>query len=187
MRADRSIAATFGRPVRPLATWLVAAALVASGSRDLASQESDSTAATQQQSPTPTTPSDPSATPLPRIADSVPATDANDAEPLAKPGDGTSAPRLRLREGTHLKDRLGRFRQNGESLSFVDEDGRELGGLPNLNLERIIRMLKTVDEPESVWWSVSGAVTEFAGKNYLLISRAVYKAATLPPAPDSIQ
>ena len=93
----------------------------------------------------------------------------------------------RLREGTHLNDRLGHFRQNGESITFVDEDGRELGGLPNLNLERITRMLKSVDEPESVSWSVSGAVTEFAGRNYLLISRAVYKAATLPPAPDAIE
>lgn len=93
----------------------------------------------------------------------------------------------RLREGTNLKDRLGRFHQNGDSLTFIDEDGRELGGLPNLNLERIIRMLKTVDEPDSVKWSVSGSVTEFAGRNYLLISRAVYKAATLPPAPDAVQ
>lgn len=96
------------------------------------------------------------------------------------------SPALRLREGTLLTNRLGHFKQNGESITFIDEEGRELGGLPNLNLERITRMLKSVDEPEGVSWSVSGAVTEFAGRNYLLVNRAVYKAATLPPTPDRI-
>jgi hypothetical protein len=97
-----------------------------------------------------------------------------------------AASALRLREGTQLTDHVGYFRQNGESLTFVDKEGRELGGLPNLGLERIIRMLKSVEEPESVTWSVSGTITEFAGRNYLLISRAVYKAAALPPAPDAL-
>jgi hypothetical protein len=93
----------------------------------------------------------------------------------------------RLREGTQLTDRLGRFRQNGEALSFIDEGGRELGGLPNLSLERITNALKAVEEPESVWWSVSGTVTEFGDRNYLLVTRAVYKAAALPPAPESVE
>ena len=101
--------------------------------------------------------------------------------------DAAAAAALRLREGTQLTDQLGYFRQNGDSLTFVDKDGRELGGLPNLGLERIIRMLKSVEEPESVTWSVSGTITEFAGRNYLLISRAVYKAAALPPAPDTLE
>jgi hypothetical protein len=92
----------------------------------------------------------------------------------------------RLREGTQFTDRMGYFRQNGDALTFVDEEGRELGGLPNLSLERIIRMLKSVDDPESVKWSVSGTVTEFSGRNYLLVHRAVYKAAMLPPTPDAV-
>jgi hypothetical protein len=94
--------------------------------------------------------------------------------------------KLRLREGTRLRDVIGRFRQNGDTLTFIDEQKREIGGLPNLNLERIIRMLKTVEEPESITWSVSGTITEFSGRNYLLISRAVYKAATPPPSPESL-
>jgi hypothetical protein len=104
------------------------------------------------------------------------------------PGDAgeQSPPALRLREGTQLTNRMGHFKQNGESITFIDDEGRQLGGLPNLNLERITRMLKSVEEPEAVSWSVSGAVTEFAGRNYLLVSRAVYKAATLPPAPDRL-
>jgi hypothetical protein len=101
-------------------------------------------------------------------------------------GQAISAERLRLREGTKLSNSLGHFRQSGEAVSFVDESGREIGGLPNLNLERITRMLKAVDEPEGVWWSVSGTITEFAGRNYVLISRAVYKATAPPPAPESL-
>ncbi len=93
----------------------------------------------------------------------------------------------RLREGTQFANRLGHFRQQGESVVFVDNQGRELGGLPNLNLERILRMLKGVDEPESVAWSVSGTVTEFGSRNYLLITRAIFKSATLPPAPDLVE
>lgn len=94
--------------------------------------------------------------------------------------------KLRLREGTRLRDVTGRFRQSGDSLTFVDADNREISGLPNLNLERILRMLKTVEEPESITWSVSGSITEFSGRNYLLITRAVYKAAAPPPAPESL-
>lgn len=101
-------------------------------------------------------------------------------------GEGAAATN-RLREGTQLTDRLGRFRQNGEALSFIDESGRELGGLPNLSLERITNALKAVEEPESVWWSVSGTVTEFGDRNYLLVTRAVYKAAALPPSPDTVE
>jgi len=93
---------------------------------------------------------------------------------------------FRLREGTRFTNRVGRFRMSGDSLIFIDDDQREIGGLPNLNLERIIRMLKSVDEPETILWSVSGVVTEFSERNYLLISRAVYKAAAPPPAPESL-
>ena len=99
---------------------------------------------------------------------------------------GIDLSKVRLREGTRLRDVTGRFRQSGESLTFIDEDDREIGGLPNLNMERILRMLKTVEEPESIAWSVSGTVTEFAGENYLLITRAVYKSAAPPPTPESL-
>ena len=92
----------------------------------------------------------------------------------------------RIREGTQLTNCLGHFRQTGDVVTFIDESGRDIGGLPNLNLERITRMLKAVDEPESIWWSVSGTVTEFSGRNYVLVTRAVYKASTPPPAPESV-
>jgi hypothetical protein len=123
----------------------------------------------------------------PAALEEPPAPIQQSATPSDGSGEGPEDVQLpRLREGTQLTDRLGRFRQEGESVTFIDEEGRELGGLPNLGLERIIRALKGVEEPESVWWSVSGTVTEFSGRNYLLVSRAVYKAATLPPSPEQI-
>ena len=93
---------------------------------------------------------------------------------------------FRLREGSRLNNVAGRFRSTGDSLTFIDAENREIGGLPNLNLERISRMLQTADEPESITWSVSGTVTEFSGKNYLLISRAVFRAAAPPPTPENV-
>jgi hypothetical protein len=92
----------------------------------------------------------------------------------------------RLREGTEIAGKTGYFRQDGEGATFVTDDDFELGGLPNLNLERVVRTLKTVDDPETIRWSVDGSITEFSGRNYLFISRAVYKSAAPPPAPEQI-
>lgn len=93
---------------------------------------------------------------------------------------------LRLREGLVITDRGGFFRHDGDGAVFITEDGYELTALPNLNLERIIRTLKSADEAQSIRWSVSGKVTEFSGRNYLLISRAVYKSSVPPPAPEHL-
>jgi hypothetical protein len=92
----------------------------------------------------------------------------------------------RLREGTVLTDQGGRFRQDGDGAIFISENQYEFVTLQNLNLERVIRTLKGSDESESIRWSVSGQVTEFNGRNYLLITRAVYKSASPPPAPEQI-
>ncbi len=98
---------------------------------------------------------------------------------------------LRLREGTVILDQSGYFREDGDGATFVADSsvvgpGLEFGALPNLNLERVVRLLKNAEEPNSVRWSVSGKVTEFAGRNFLLISRAVYRSASTPPVPDHI-
>jgi len=92
----------------------------------------------------------------------------------------------RIREGTTIHDRAGYFRQDGDGATFVTEGGLEFGGLPNLNLERVVRTLKTLDESKSNRWSVSGVVTEFSGRNFLLISRAVYKSTPPPPVPEPL-
>ncbi len=92
----------------------------------------------------------------------------------------------RLREGTIINDQSGYFSENGDTASFISDSGIEFGTLQNLNLERVVRLLKNADEPSSIRWSVTGTVTEFSGRNYILISRAVYKSATPPPAPDRV-
>lgn len=92
----------------------------------------------------------------------------------------------RIREGTEVVGRSGYFRQDGDGATFVTDDGFELGGLPNLNLERIVRTLKTADDSSTIRWRVSGSVTEFSGRNYLFVTRAVYKAKTPPPAPAQL-
>ncbi len=91
-----------------------------------------------------------------------------------------------MREGTHIADQPGYFREDGDGATFITDQGMEFGGLPNLNLERILRTLKSAEESRSIWWSVSGTVTEFSGRNYLLISRAVYKSTAPPPPPDQL-
>jgi len=99
---------------------------------------------------------------------------------------GEDRPPQLKREGTKLVNVIGRFMSEGDTAVFVAKDGLEFGGLPNLSLERVVATLKSVDDPQNIWWSINGAVTEFAGKNYVLISRAVFKAATPPPVPQAI-
>ncbi len=93
----------------------------------------------------------------------------------------------RLREGTMINSAIGTFEEGNSGAKFVTQDGHEFGGLPNLNLERVVRMLKSTDEADKLLWSVSGTVTEYSGRNYLLISRAVYKSTALPPLPKTVE
>jgi len=93
----------------------------------------------------------------------------------------------RLREGTLISNQDGFFREDGDGATFMADTGMEFGALPNLNLERVVRLLKSADDPDSIRWSVNGKVTEFAGRNYLLVSRAVYKSVSPPPVPDRIE
>ena len=92
-----------------------------------------------------------------------------------------------LREGAKLDNESGFFRLDGDGATFVNNKGMEFGSLANLNLERVVRVLKNAEEAENIRWIVSGLVTEFSDQNYLLISRAVYKSAALPPVPDQLQ
>lgn len=92
----------------------------------------------------------------------------------------------RLREGTEIENSLGHFVRDGDGAIFVRQDGLKFGGLPNLNLERVARLLKSIEQPDTVSWTVSGIVTEFGGRNFLLIKRAVYKSESAPPPPEQL-
>lgn len=107
-----------------------------------------------------------------------------DGDPLIPPSPGTQvvAPPVdepagqlpRLREGMYLSDAAGHFERAAEGPVFVHENGHRLAGLENLNLQRIARTLLAVEEPAGVEWRVSGLITEYEGRNYILIERAVY-------------
>jgi len=100
--------------------------------------------------------------------------------------DATVSGKSRIREGTTVRDQTGFFRQDGDGATFVTDEGMEFGGLPNLNLERVVRTLKTADDSKSIRWSVSGLITEFSSRNFLLISRAIYKSTPPPPVPEQL-
>ena len=85
-----------------------------------------------------------------------------------------------------LESESGFFQLDGDGAIFVTDAGIHLNGLPNLNLERVVRTLKGAEEATQVHWSVNGIVTEFGAQNFVLIQRAVYKSVTKPPTPEQI-
>lgn len=87
--------------------------------------------------------------------------------------EAVSKPKLR-REGTQLQDEPGRFNVSGSQTTFVAADGTNYIALANLNLERVEKICSS--SPGSGEWLITGAVTEYQGANYLLISRARRKA-----------
>jgi hypothetical protein len=89
----------------------------------------------------------------------------------------SAAQAVRLREGMLLNNALGHFEAPADGPVFVDAAGRRLAGLENLNLQRITRHLRAADTAADIQWKISGTVTEYEGRNFILIERAVY----LPP------
>ncbi len=81
----------------------------------------------------------------------------------------------RLRQGTVLRKVKGEFRLTGERVAFYPQDleVKEMTVLENLALERLTEL---VAENRRRLWLVDGVVTEFRGRNYLLVSRAVLTA-----------
>lgn len=93
----------------------------------------------------------------------------------SSPAQKAVQPERRYREGTHLVDRIGRFKATGDRVTFYSrEDGRQFPALENLALERVARVIS--ETSDNLRWSVSGQVTEFRGQNYLLVTRAIVKA-----------
>ena len=74
------------------------------------------------------------------------------------------------REGTQLKQVRGRFQADFDRVEFVSEKGDSTWlVLENLTLQRVEDEL--TDEVE-LGWQVDGMVTEYNGRNYLLLERA---------------
>jgi len=71
---------------------------------------------------------------------------------------------------------LGRFEIVGDRTVFVTDGGAlRLIALENLGLERITRTL--ANAPGPLEWKVTGTVTEYRGKNFVLVHRALVKGA----------
>jgi len=103
-------------------------------------------------------------------------TDATTGKSAVAPG----APALPLvREGTHLIDRIGRLNHSpdGQQAIFTfDTDGKAMADppmimMPNLKLQTMEAVVagRTTD----VHFRISGTVTEYKGRNYILLDKAV--------------
>jgi hypothetical protein len=111
----------------------------------------------------------------PAVAPSPPARTAiQPIEPEAGPA-GTK-PVERQREGTKLVEQSGTFEFLGDRAAFVPTGGKEsYRVLENLALERISRQQGDVRSSQE--WLISGVLTEYRGANYLLMTKAVARAA----------
>ncbi|MCG3131805.1 MAG: hypothetical protein FLDDKLPJ_02615 [Phycisphaerae bacterium] len=87
-----------------------------------------------------------------------------------KIADGSAQPDL-LVEGTPIIDRAGRLIEVGGRWTFIFDGSAEeppIELLPNLVLERMIYQA-AVDQDDTVFVVQHGEITEFQGRNYLLV------------------
>ncbi len=81
----------------------------------------------------------------------------------------------KLREGSKITDRAGKFSQQLERYHFelLDAEGGSFTLLENQLLERVSSA--TSNQDENAIWSVTGVITEYNGNRFLLLERAVLK------------
>lgn len=111
----------------------------------------------------------------PLLPTSQPAIDATGGSAVAP---GAPAQQV-LREGTYIVDRMGRLTRGGDGQQWeftLEADGRTMKDpplivLPNLKLNLMEAGLKTSNR--DMRWRVTGMVTEYNGRNYILIEKAV--------------
>lgn len=76
-----------------------------------------------------------------------------------------------LREGTTINKAPVTCRASGDRLQIMFSDyRRRMSVLENLAAQRILKAV--IEDSHDTSWVVSGTVTEFKGRNYLLITRA---------------
>ena len=98
---------------------------------------------------------------------------AGEADSQPPPAD-TERGQRRLREGTVLVDVVGYFKRTGDRAMFYKSGEKHgLGVLENLNLQRVIDRI--TDNSGQLEWVLTGTVTEFKNRNYLLVDRVVLK------------
>lgn len=107
----------------------------------------------------------------------LPVQDQRDAS-----GQSTASPARReiqtklLREGNAISNETAHCRMSGERLVIeIGEEGRTLTALENLAAQRILEMV--IDDPTEQEWIVTGKITEFQERNFILVERASRSAA----------
>jgi hypothetical protein len=115
-----------------------------------------------------------SARPLKPIEEAPPAVDATSGPGAVAPG---ATPRVVLREGTLLLDRVGRLTrgEDGRTLEFtLDADGRGMADAPLILLPNR-KLMQLEGQVQSSYRDLriraSGEVMEYRGRNYLLLQR----------------
>ncbi|MFT5526383.1 MAG: hypothetical protein ACI9G1_003614 [Pirellulaceae bacterium] len=108
-----------------------------------------------------------------------------DTPPVANPAaekQTVAGQKRRLREGDSIEDRTGYFRENGDRLMFSLSDtatDQTFRVLENLALERVSRVMD--EKPGKREWNVSGTISEYRGKFYVLLTRAILRTKRLGP------
>jgi hypothetical protein len=114
--------------------------------------------------------------PLPSVAATAPTSDASTGPAAVAP----HAPVLKvLREGTHLINRIGRLNHSpdGQQATFTfDSDSKTMQDppiiiMPNLKLSSMESAI--IGKAADVHFRVSGTVSEYKGRNYILLDKAV--------------
>lgn len=75
-----------------------------------------------------------------------------------------------MREGARLESRVMVVRSSGENLTLETEDDKQaFEALENLALERILQAVRADSNDKR--WLVTGQVTEYRGRNFILLER----------------
>lgn len=84
------------------------------------------------------------------------------------------APTNRIREGTTIQAATGWFKRSGDRIEFQPTgENVKFVVLENLALERVAAEL---EGEVTLVWQIDGTITEFHGRNYLLVDRAFVKS-----------
>lgn len=100
-------------------------------------------------------------------------------EPVKEGTTQPAAPEAQYREGTFLIDQIGRLTHNkkGEPIFTFEKDGRtqQLTLMANSNLARMEDAAASAGGSQA--FKITGMMTEYRGKNYLLVDRVVMAEA----------
>ncbi len=128
-------------------------------------------------------PSRPAALPLEPLPD-LPKRDVGTAKTVAPAGEQLNL----IREGTYLVDRVGRLNRTAENMHelTLEADGKGMKDpplliLPNLKLMTMEKYIQNTSR--DLRFRVTGLVTEYNGRNYILLDKVVVVPDQLAPVP----